>query len=345
MVALQKSLPVNNNLNVKPSASLMHMVVVGSDHYLGQTDPFILSSNIHHRQWILVHQSATEIRYGSKSSWIKFRQCPSRTCHHRMHGHLAMCFHTFCFSVLRHFLSFLTNQSSVPIMRDIWKLGRSTLWLSVPNAKMQEDRRVSLVSSVHSGDLVPVIHKGSGIVSTGGSAVTPSTSTLYYSISRLPLELQQTILLYAGQYPFFSPSAVLFTARTLVQLAPIFKTLQNHQMRPVNLDILNSVFIGWTTLGNTKYVSYLSNRRLSPDDDCMHRESETFLLKLYLDDVVIRNIEFLGKPECSVVSQQGLSSKSDLWYKTLESHDKTTIYQVQGVSDVCFGCLLQASRR
>ena len=278
----------------------------------------MLLSDKYERQQVSVHWVYPEWR----TITLHLRQCPRRECHHRDHPHLAMCFHRDCYNLLLRHMA-LTAQPCRPTMEDIWKLGRSTLWLSVPDLKRAERRKTSLVSASCSDSIPAAFELNS----------SNSVSGLYHLLSRLPPELQDMVAAHSWKYPFFSPLVVFHQSRILLQ------RLKDRRVEQISLKISDPIFVGKIMYDNSEYISYLSNKCLSPSDDRVCRKSETFSIRISMDNAGIQSIDFLDK------SSDGNIAPSDnsLWYKVMRPHDRKAICQIQGLSDVCCTIPLSSS--
>ena len=235
----------------------------------------MLLSDKHERQEVSVHWVYPE----RQTNTLLFRQCPRRECHHRDHPHLAMCFHQDCYNLLLRHMD-LPAQLCRPTMQDIWKLGRSTLWLSVPDSKSAEKHKTSLVSASCSHEILAAFKLN----------LSSSVSELYHLLSRLPPELQHMVVAHSWKYPFFSPLVVHHQSRILLQ------KLKDRCVEQITLNISDPIFVGKITYDNSEYISYLSNKRLSPSDGRICRNSETFWIRISMDNVGIQSIDFLANP-------------------------------------------------
>ena len=191
---------------------------------------------------------------------LQLRQCPRRECHHRDHPYLAIWFYQDCYNLLLRHKVAPTAKPCYPTMQDIWILGRSTLWLSLPDFKSFEKCKISLVSALCS-DVFLVAFKLNS---------SNSVSELYHLLSRLPPELRSMIAAYSWKHPFFSPLVVLHQSRILLQ------KLKDRHVEQISLKISDPIFVGKIMYDNSEYISYLSNKCLSPSDACISRMSETF---------------------------------------------------------------------
>lgn len=137
----------------------------------------MLLSDRYERQQVTVHWV-----YPHRQTFVfLLRQCSRRGCHHRDHSHLAMCFHRDCYNLLLRHKVAPTAKPCYPTMQDIWKLGRSTLWLSLPDFKSSEKRKTSLVSASCPDVFLEAFELNS----------SNSVSELYHLLSRLPPELRR----------------------------------------------------------------------------------------------------------------------------------------------------------
>ena len=324
-----KSPPVSN-ISCEPLSFLIDYAVIGSDFYLGRTDPFVLSLDRHCRQRVLVYWKVAE---SQEPSSILLRPCPRRGCNHRQHHYLALCFHKDCHNLLQWDSRVRNGRTSFMTMMNIWSLGRSTLWLSesIPTKRFQQ-RRTSLVRAGFSANTLSGILRESAVSPIRGCS-TRLTLEFYNLLSRLPLELQYVIIAYAWPCFFFSPAVVLCESRLLIEDLRLLETFRDRYTRPINLDLAEVVFLGMTTVENFQYISYLSHQRLSPHDKPACRKSDTFRIRLSIDDVGIRNVEFLSH-EKSFAAEHPSTLNSNLWYKTIQAHDHRGISQIEGFSDV-----------
>lgn len=136
-----------------------------------------------------------------------------------------------------------------------------------------------------------------------------------------------------GSRPFFSPLVVFHQSRILLQ------RLKDRRVEQISLKITDPIFVGKITYDNSEYISYLSNKCLSPSDDRVCRKSETFSIRISMDNAGIQSIDFLDK------SSDGNIAPSDnsLWYKVMRPNDRKAICQIQGLSDVCCTIPLSSS--
>ena len=301
--------------------------MIGSDFYLGRTDPFTLSPDRHRRHKVLVYWKAAE---SAKPTLVLFRSCPRRACHHRQHRYLSLCFHKDCHNLLQ-----WDFQTSFLAMMDIWRLGRSTLWLSGPiPAQRFQERRTSLIRAGFSANILSGFLGERATSSERVCSATRMTIELYRLFSELPLELQDDIISHSWPSSFFSPIVVLYESRFIIAKVRLLRELKDRHIRPINLDLAEVVFLGMTTIGNSQYVSYLSPRRLSPHDKPAYRNSDTRRIRLSIDDVGIQDIEFLSHGK-SISSNHTSTLQSGLWYKIIRPRDHRTISWIEGFSDVC----------
>lgn len=272
----------------------------------------MLLSDRYERQQVTVHWVFPERRTFS----LQLRQCPRRECHHRDHPHLALCFHRDCYNLLLRHKVAPTAKPCYPTMQDIWKLGRSTLWLSLPDFKSSEKRKTSLISASCPDVFLEAFELNS----------SDSVSRLYHLFSRLPPELRNMVAAYSWKYPFFSPLVIFHQSRILLQ------RLKDRHVEQISLNVSDPIFVGKIVYDNFEYISYLSNKRLSPNDGRVYRMSETFWIRISMDNIGIQNIDFFDQ------SSDGNIAPSDnsLWYKVMRPHDGKAIRQVEGLSDVCY---------
>lgn len=315
---------------------LIGYVVIGSDFYLGRTDPFTLSPDRHRRQRVPVYWKAAE---SAKPTLILFRPCPRRGCHHRQHRYLTLCFHKDCHNLLQSDFQ-VGNHTTSLAMVDIWSLGRSTLWLSRPvPAQRYQERRTSLIRAGFSANTLSGFLRERMTSSERVCMAAHMAGGLYCLFSELPLELQRDIIMYTWPSSFFSPIVVLYESRVLIENLRLLKVLKDRYIRPISLDLAEVVFLGITTVENSQYVSYLSHQRLSPHDKPAYRKSDTLRIRLSIDDVGIQDIEFLGYSKSSF-SDYTSTSKSGLWYQIIRPCDHRTISRIESFSDACYSPLL-----
>lgn len=315
---------------------LIGYTVIGSNVYLGRTDPFTISPDKYRRQRVLVYWKATE---STKPTSVLFRPCPRRGCHHRQHRYLALCFHKDCHNLLQWGFRVQNGQNSFPAMVDIWSLGRSTLWLSGPvPAKRYQERRTSLVRAGFSANTLSDFLRERTTSPKQVCSANRMTVELYSLFSELPPELQDNIIINTWSCSFFSTIVVLYESRVLIENLRLLTALRDRYTRPINLDLAEVVFLGMSTVGNSQYVSYLSHQCLSPHDKPAFRNFDTFRIRLSMDDVGIRDIEFLSHDK-SFLSDYAPTPNSSLWYKTIRPHDHRTISRIEGFSDVCYSSL------
>ncbi len=233
-----------------------------------------------------------------------------------------MCFHQDCYNLLLRHMA-LTAQLCRPTMQDIWRLGRSTLWLSVPDFKIAEKHKTSLVSASFSDAILAAFELNS----------SNSVSELYHLLSRLPPELQHMVAAHSWKYPFFSPLVVLHQSRILLQ------RLKDRRVEQISLKSSDPIFVGKIMYDNSEYISYLSNKRLSPRDGRVCRNSEIFWIRISMDNAGIQSIDFFDKSSDGNI----VPSDNSLWCKVLRPRDQKAIRQVQGLLDVC--CIITLSSR
>lgn len=135
------------------------------------------------------------------------------------------------------------------------------------------------------------------------------------------------------EIPILSPLVVFHQSRRLLQ------RLKDRRVEQVCLKISDPIFVGKITYDNSEYVFYLSNMCLSPSEDCVCRRSETFWIRISMDNVGLQSIDFFDK------SSDGNIAPSDnsLWYKVMRPHNRKAICQIQGLSDVCCTIPLSSS--
>ncbi len=271
----------------------------------------MLLSDRYERQQVTVHWV-----YPHRQTFVfLLRQCSRRGCHHRDHSHLAMCFHRDCYNLLLRHKVAPTAKPCYPTMQDIWKLGRSTLWLSLPDFKSSEKRKTSLVSASCPDVFLEAFELNS----------SNSVSELYHLLSRLPPELRSMVAAYSWKHPFFSPLVVFHQSRILLQ------SLKDRHVEQISLKISDPIFVGKIMYDNFEYISYLSNKCLSPSDARVSRMSETFWIRISMDNIGIQNVDFFDQSSDGKVAL----SDNNLWYKVMQPHDGKAMRQVEGLSDVC----------
>ena len=281
----------------------------------------------------------------AKPASVLFRSCPRKGCHHRHHRYLSLCFHKDCHNLLQGDFQVGNGQTSFLATVDIWRLGRSTLWLSgpVPAQRFQE-RRTSLIRAGFSANTLSGFLRERATSLERVCSGTRMTIELYRLFSELPLELQYDIITYSWPSSFFSPIVVLYESRVLIGKLRLLRELKDSHIRPISLDLAEVVFLGMTTVGNSQYVSYLSHQRLSSHDKPAYRNSDTLRIRLSIDDVGIRDIEFLSHGKC-ISSDYTSTLKSSLWYKIIRPRDHRTISRIESFSDVCYSPLLYDTLR
>ena len=144
--------------------------------------------------------------------------------------------------------------------------------------------------------------------------------------------------MYTWSCSFFSPIVVLSESRVLIENLRLHRAFRDRYTKPINLGLAEVVFFGMTTVGNCQYVSYLSHQCLSPHDKSVRQNFDTFRIRLTIDDVGIRDIEFL-RHDKSFLSDYSSTLNSSLWYKIIRPNDHRTISWIEGFSDVCYSPL------
>lgn len=130
---------------------------------------------------------------------------------------------------------------------------------------------------------------------------------------------------YSWKHPFFSPLVVLPQSRILLQ------KLKDRHVEQISLKISDPIFVGKIMYDNSEYISYLSNKCLSPSDGRISRMSETFWIRISMDNIAIQNIDFFDQSSDRRIAP----SDNSLWYEIMPLHDGKAIRQVEGLSDVC----------
>lgn len=282
---------------------------------------------------MLVYWKAAE---GIKPTSVLFRPCPRRGCHHRQHRYLALCFHQDCQNLLQWDFRVRNGQHSFPAMVDIWSLGRSTLWVSGPvSAKRYQERRNFLVRAGFLANTLSGFLRERTTSPKQVCSADRMTVELYSLFPKLPPELQDNVIMYTWFCPFFSPIVVLYESRVLIENLRFLTALRDRYTRPINLDLPEVIFLGMSTVGNSQYVSYLSHQCLSPHDKPARRDFDTFRIRLSMDDVGIRDIEFLSHDK-SLIPDHASTLNSSLWYKIIRPQDHRSISRIEGFSDVCY---------
>ena len=313
----------------------MGYTVIGSDFYLGRTDPFTISPDRYRRQRVLVYWKAAE---SAKPTSVLFRQCPRRGCHHRQHRYLALCFHKDCQNLLQWSFQVQNGQNSFPDLVDIWRLGRSTLWLLRPvPAKRYQEYRTSLIRAGFSANALSGFLRERTTSPEQVCSANRMTAELYRLLLELPLELKDNITMYTWSCSF-SPIVVLYESRALIEDLRLLTALRDRYTRPINLGLAEVVFLGMTSVGNSQYVSYLSHQCLSPHDKPVRQNINTFRIRLTINDVGIQDIEFLSHDK-SFPSDHASTLNSSPWYKIIRPQDHCPISRIEGFSDVCYGPL------
>lgn len=134
MQSLEKQLPVIHLINLILKAELINFVVIGFRRFLGRKDPVVLLSDKYERQQVSLRSVYPE----RQTITLQFRQCPSRGCHRREYPHLAMFLYRDCHNLLFQHMA-LPAQPCRSTMLEIRRLGRSTLFLSVPDPKRADN--------------------------------------------------------------------------------------------------------------------------------------------------------------------------------------------------------------
>lgn len=192
----------------------------------------MLLSDRYERQQVTVHWV-----YPHRQTFaLQLRQCPRRGWHHRDHPHLAMCFHQDCYNLLLWHKVAPTAKPCCPTMQDIWKLGWSTLWLSLPEFKSSGKRKTSLVPASCPDVFLEAFDLNS----------SDPVCELYHLLSRLSPELRSMAAAYSGKHPFFSPLVVFHQSRILLQ------RLKNRHVEQVSLKISDPIFVGKIMCDNSE---------------------------------------------------------------------------------------------
>lgn len=246
-----------------------------------------------------------------------------------------MCFHTDCYNLLRQRFVDLSGQSAGPTMQEIWTLGISTLWLSVPSHPRLERLKVSLTLTSCSDNHWPIILKNMGRISKTESEASCLLLELYHLFFRLPLELQEMIITHAWCHPFFAPAVVLHQSLGLICKGRLLKTLDRCPIGSIILGTSKDIYVGRTMHNGIPYVSYLSNQPLLSNEHRVRLKTEIFQLRVTCDDFGIQGIEFLGNCNGRTVDQQEVMSSGRLWYKVIRPYDKKkTISHLTGTANV-----------
>lgn len=307
---------------------LIDSKVIGSDRFLGWTKFFVLSLDKYHVQKVRVYLAAREESTTWKPLELLLHQCVLSGCHHRQHCYLALCFHQQCYGLL---YQHSTGQSSGPKMQDIWALGHSTRWLSVPSPTEFQKRKLSVSFSDNTWRTVL---QAPGNISREGTTVSGSVLQLYLLFSRLPRELQDMIAVYALQNPFFSLLMAIHQGRMLIDKVRMLENLGSQGIGPVALNTSEAIYVGKVKFDGFEYVSYLSNQPLQRDDHRVYTGTEIYQLRISTDDLGIRNIEFLGNGKDTSTDKRVDGPKERLWYKIIRPHDLMAICQVKVLADV-----------
>ncbi|KAL8932671.1 MAG: hypothetical protein Q9216_006733 [Gyalolechia sp. 2 TL-2023] len=309
------------------SAGITVSTVLGSTKYLGYALPFTASTSQRlDRQQVIAYYGEPGDGLPHKPVSVRLRPCPRRKCIHRGHRHLGLCFHKLCYDILKCQVAGPLHPA-LTTMQHLWRLGKATLWLHVPNSaptikKSAARLALSTVSSNNFRHIFSELDKR-----RDSHGLSRGCTDLYLFILRLPTELQRMHL-------FISP-AIIFQ-----QTKPLLQSLRDPSRASIDLTVPSTVFLGQILHRDLTYVSYLSDRRLSQSDRSIWRDTETVRLVVITDDVAIRDIKFLAKDEELGVGSH-YASWAGIYFRSMQPRYNRTIRQDLFLRDLDFGEELQ----